>query len=155
MFYKLLFICLFVIPSEAVYCKDSGLKILEPEHVSMEYVNFAQGGIADRYPAHLGVRDAYLYPIDEELTFGLQLNVDYTLIEYKKFKLFHRNNWGFDSVQSHVKHVWWEFDLGLNIYDKLEIFHQHMSRHILEDKRAGPFPVRDSFNVRLILWEAK
>lgn len=143
--------CLFVIGPTQGYCDQ--LHLLEPEHVSLEYANINQGGIQDFYPSHLGIRDSYLYPIDEELTFGLGLNLNYNLLRYKKFKLFHRNNWGFDSAQSHVRHVYWIFDLGLNIYDKIEVFHHHMSRHILEDTRPDRFPVRDSFNIRFIIYE--
>lgn len=150
-FWHLLGVCLFVIHPNSGACEP--LHLLEPVHVSLEYVNFDQGGVRDWYSPRLGIRDSYLSPLDEQITFGLQLNTDYNLLRWKKYKVFHRNNWGFDSAQSHVRHVWWRFDLGLNIYDKVEIFHQHMSRHVLEDTRDERFPVRDSFNIRLIIYE--
>lgn len=129
------------------------LHLLEPEHVSLEYVNYNQAGLQKYYPFHAGVRDTYLAPLDEELTFGLGINMNYNLIRYKELKLFHRNHWGFDSAQSHVRHVFWKFNLGINLNDRLEIYHDHMSRHVLEDVRPVRFPVRDSLNIRLIIME--
>ena len=61
-----------------------------------------------------------------------------------------------------VKTVGWHWELGLRLHKNLMIFHEHHSKHILDE---GPhhspytgrnqFPVEDSFGIRIKLIEEK
>lgn len=127
--------------------------LLELDHASMEYSHLNEDTYSLPFPTRLGVRDSYLAPVDEELTFGLGLNLDYNLIRVGEHRWFWRNHWGFDSARSHVRHVWWQFDMGLSFYNKIEFLYRHMSRHILEDTRDERFPVRDEAVIRFIIFD--
>ena len=73
------------------------------------------------------------------------------------------NNMHLETIDAKtVKTVGWHWELGLRLHKKLMIFHEHHSRHILDE---GPqhapytgrnqFPVEDSFGIRIKLIEEK
>lgn len=129
-------------------CKD--LEFLYPRHVSMEYRDYE--AFAALYGRDkVSYRDPYLFPLDEEMTYGLGLNIDFDLVRYKDYRLLWNNDFWFDSAASHVRHVGWGFELGLNYKEYLEVGMQHMSRHILEETRPMRFPTRDRLYIKFIL----
>jgi hypothetical protein len=72
------------------------------------------------------------------------------------------NNMHLETIDAKtVKTVGWHWELGLRIHKRLQIFHEHHSRHILDETPAeiyptrNQFPVEDSFGIRIKLIEEK
>ena len=117
------------------------------EHFSMELRSY-DSSIAP----NLGLRDSYLAPLDDQLTFGLGINGNLLLFRHKPSGVawtFH-NTWWFDSAESHVRHVGWQFEHKLALHKQLQLFYQHESRHVLEAEREPRFPVYDRVGVRVV-----
>lgn len=130
------------------FCQE--LKVFEPYHVSMEYRNYEQ--FASLWGRNkVSYRDPYLFPLDEEITYGLGVNLDYNIFRYKKWRLLWENDWFFDSAESHVRHVGWTFSTGLNYNEHFEMGYQHQSRHVLEEARTERFPVYDRVYFKFII----
>lgn len=134
-------------------CED--LTILHPRHISMEYKDYElySKGLYGR--DRVSYRDPYLAPLDEQITYGLGLNIDFDLIKYKDIRLLWDNTWGFDSADTHVRHAYWEFNTGVNYKEMFEAGYQHMSRHVLEDVRSNRFPVKDNLYFKIIIFDTR
>lgn len=109
------------------------------------------------------VHDPYLDPIDENLGWGSNFVVNADLLKYRHWGLYSLNILHFDQNDrtGQIVHGGWQYELGLSLFPswrdptrgKLELFHQHHSRHIFEDVRPGMhFPVYDRYGVRLRIW---
>lgn len=105
------------------------------------------------------VHDPYIAPIDKELRYGSNFNMDLDVVKYKGIGLYWNNLLHFDqsSTSGHIKHAGWQYELGLTVLqedniDRVQIFRQHHSRHILEETRKAHFPVYDRFGVRFRIY---
>ena len=73
-------------------------------------------------------------------------------------RVYWDNNVHGETVDSGVfQSVGWQWEAGIRLSDQVSVFHEHHSRHRLEDKpehrfKAGSqFPVEDSWGLKLIL----
>jgi hypothetical protein len=73
-------------------------------------------------------------------------------------RMYWDNNVHGETVDSGVfQTVGWQWELGIRITNQVSIFHEHHSRHRLEDrpehrfKGGSQFPVEDSYGIKLIL----
>ena len=85
----------------------------------------------------------------EDWLFGAALNWDLMLIRYRTVGLYWENRLYLD-VDNQVRHVGWEWDLGIQLGRYFDLFYQHHSRHALDEQRNG-FPFENRFGVRLNL----
>jgi|LakMenEpi03Aug12_release.lakeMendotaPanAssembly.Ray.scaffolds.fasta_scaffold30464_19 hypothetical protein len=76
--------------------------------------------------------------------------------------LYWDNNMHLETIDAKtVKTVGWHWELGLRLHKKLQIFHEHHSRHILDEpglelyNGKNQFPVEDSFGIRIKLIDEK
>jgi len=126
----------------------------------MELDNFSM-----MYRQHVNYRDAY-FPayetIDRECTkseecmkFGANALFDLTIISYKRYGLFWRNDIIMDATNRQVRHVAWDWQIGMPITKYFEIYHHHTSRHILEEERPTTqrFPLRDEYVLKMKFYE--
>ena len=107
--------------------------------------------------------DAYLAPVDTQISHGTNFVTNFDLLKYNKWGLYSLNKLHFDGAESigRIVHAGWEYEQGITLFPnksgagKIEIFWQHHSRHILEDSRPGHFPLYDRYGVRLRIWGDK
>lgn len=72
------------------------------------------------------------------------------------------NNMHLETIDAKtVKTVGWHWELGMRLHKNLMIFHEHHSRHVLDEPAVElwegkhQFPVEDSFGIRVKLIEEK
>lgn len=120
-------------------------ELAEAEHISLEYRDY------DAMP-FLGIRDSFIAPRDDEMTFGFAINGNFTMLHHKPsgIKWKWNNVWWFDSAGPLVKHVGWRFEQAIQLHKKLDIFYEHESRHVLDEMRDERFPVYDRIGVRIV-----
>lgn len=123
------------------------LHLLEPRDVYIESYRYEN------------MYDPYLYPVDSELAYGAGFFIDLNIWRYGWYTMYWKNMLHFDQSREsgQIRHGGWEFELGFNIWPgegppKIDIFHQHHSRHILEDTRETHFPVYDRAGIRLHIY---
>jgi hypothetical protein len=68
--------------------------------------------------------------------------------------IFWRNDVNMDATNKQVRHVGWNWEAGFPVGDKIELFHHHYSRHILDsDPQVNRgFPLRDEYVVKFNLY---
>ena len=95
------------------------------------------------YAEILHKRDPY-FPDKEHNDWGNHTALEWNLnlFEY----LFWRNNTYFDTDDSQVRHVGWEWNAGID-FKHFELFHYHHSRHALEQEREN-FPLEDRYGIK-------
>jgi len=105
------------------------------------------------------VHDPYIYPADEQLGYGANFNLDFNIVKYGSYSLYWNNLLHFDQSKEtgKVVHGGWQFELGIPVYvvdnnPKIELFHQHHSRHVLDAKRDSHFPVYDRAGIRFRIY---
>ena len=76
--------------------------------------------------------------------------------------LYWDNNMHLETIDAKtVKTVGWHWELGLRLHKRLMIFHEHHSRHVLDEPAPelyygrNQFPVEDSFGIRIKVVEEK
>lgn len=66
-----------------------------------------------------------------------------------------------EGVAAKVETVGWHWELGLHITDQIDIFHEHHSRHRMDDTtpidfnkdgKPDKFPVEDSYGIKFIFY---
>ena len=129
--------------------RERGFRILDVEDISMEASKFD----CNREPMTPDIPCTdYLY--------RMAFRVDLRLLEVGYF----RNNVHTEALESQVKTVGWEYEIGLRVFPWLDIFRHHHSRHVMEGEqprvwdidrqalREVRYPVEDSYGIRLRFW---
>lgn len=91
------------------------------------------------------LRDPY-YPDekDQEWTRSAEFHWNTTILKY----MYWDNNFHFRMDESQVRHVGWEYYLGLHVTDWMDVVKYHHSQHCAECQMERRFPVEDSYGVR-------
>lgn len=130
-------------------CSEPGLaySVLGPDRVTLE---------AWKYQFY---RDPY-YGYDtnnggEQWAYGAGLNLDFHLIEFENFAIYSRNWFHMAATDSQVREAGWEWDQGVRLMNKVEVFYGHHSQHLLDapSPTNSKYPVYDEYGVRLIIYE--
>lgn len=122
------------------------LHLLEAEHLSIEYEKIRD----NRDPYFPEYSDG----VGEEWSYAAALKWDINVIRLGEQARVYWNNYvHMDATDRQVRHVGWQWELGLNLWNKVELFSAHHSRHSLERDGLDSqrFPVRDTYGVRLII----
>jgi hypothetical protein len=124
-----------------------------------EWRLFAPNDVHVDFYRNKTVRDPYLKPLDEDLGMGAGFNVDFDMAKYSGFGLYWNNLLHFDGSDktNSIKAAGWQYELGLVVWhekgiDKMILFKQHHSQHILEEVRDTHFPVYDRFGFRFNIY---
>lgn len=117
-----------------------------------------------KYRKHVNYRDSY-FPeyetIDNECTkstecmkFGANALFNINVIRINNYNLFWRNDIMMDSTNKQVRHVGWDYEVGLPLVpDKIEMYYHHESRHILEQANHARFPLRDEYVINFNIYK--
>jgi hypothetical protein len=138
-----------------------GVRLLDVDYIGLEYKK------------HENYRDPYFpeyetvsgectgYTVlgttsDECMSYGAAALFDLSLIRKGSYGLVWRNILDMDATNKQVRQVGWDWELGFLLGPKIELFHRHHSRHVLEDARENrTYPLRDEVVVRFNLYRSK
>jgi hypothetical protein len=142
MFNKLLII-LFVFASDFCYGfefsdKKYTYKLVDVNRLSLEHKQYQIN------------HDPYFPGMEKNWTTKTDLYWDVRL-----WRIFWDNDLHMGMDKSQVRTVGWKFIMGIHVTDWLDIVKDHHSRHVLEDRRDGHFPVEDSYGFRINFIERK
>src|SRR5690349_5709266 len=108
--------------------KFSGYRLLDIEYFDVKYQEFQHN------------RDPYAPEYDGRWAYRASANFRLNLFE----SFYWDNNVHTEAIQSGtVKTVGWHWEAGLRISESIDIFHEHHSRHVMEEDR----PTRGGGNV--------
>lgn len=122
-------------------------KLLNVEEFSVKYANFAHQ------------RDPYLPQHDGK--WANRASAEFTIASFDV--LYWKNDIHTETIKSGpVKSVGWHWVLGLRVSKYIDIYHEHHSRHVMEegptrrynDENSAVFPVEDSYGIRFKLIES-
>lgn len=98
----------------------------------------------------------------KEWSHGAAFLVDMSLLQFtRNSQLYWENRVHMDMIPAHVKSVGWQFEVGLQLGRKLDLYYGHHSRHILDEpepewlrdfNKNNVFPVRDVYGFRFNLY---
>lgn len=129
------------------YARAEGWRLLAPNDIHI-----------DAYRNET-VHDPYLDPVDADLGYGAGFNLDLDMAKYNGYGLYWNNLLHFDQSDrtGQIKAAGWQYEVGATIWqeegkDRIQIFKQHHSQHILEESRSVHFPVYDRYGIRLRIY---
>lgn len=103
-------------------------------------------------------RDPLTPDIDCDKYVGrVQTNFNLRILEV----FYWNNNVHTEGVVAKVETVGWHWELGLHLLDNVDLFHEHHSRHRMDDTtpidydgngKPDKFPVEDSYGIKLIFY---
>jgi len=105
--------------------------------------------------------DAYLSPIDTDISQGASFNISMNLLRWNHYALHWKNNLYFDQsrVTQQIVHAGYHYELGINLVNdsktnapRIELFKEHNSEHVMDSPRPVHFPVYDRYGVRLRIY---
>jgi hypothetical protein len=147
---KYLLIILFALSSTA-YSKSKSkwdnFRLIELEKFDIKYAQFkpyTRDPIAPHYTGYWKDRAAFEWRINVLKAIYWDNNMHLETIDAKT-----------------VKTVGWHWELGIRLHKSVMLFHEHHSRHILDEPALelwngkSQFPVEDSFGIRIKLIEEK
>ena len=101
-------------------------------------------------------RDPYVIEYTDDWLYRVQMNADFSLLG----ALYMHNRVHTEAIRSGpVKTVGWHWELGLRLHENVTIFHEHHSRHVMEERPPVPegrtrgYPVEDSYGLRITIIE--
>lgn len=101
-------------------------------------------------------RDPYYSLVDKEQWKGfVATNFNLDIIRANNFKMYWHNQVHTEGTESQLRGVGWHWDLGISMYDKLEFFHEHHSRHLMDVEGNSKFPLYNAYGARFILYREK
>jgi len=136
---KLLLLLTFFATSTFAQEKQYNYRLLDVEYFDMRYQQFDHN--RDPYAPEYDGKWAYRAAADFRLNFMESIYWDNTLHT--------------EALRSGpVKTVGWRWELGLRLSNNIDLFHEHHSRHIMEEDRdsrngSNVFPVEDSYGLRI------
>lgn len=83
---------------------------------------------------------------------------DADILRYGIYGLYWKNEvGGMETDRPQFREVGWKWRLGLKVHERIDFFHDHHSRHILDDTTdtKDPFPVQDFYGVSVELYKRK
>lgn len=138
---KTFLLILLLIPSIS-YAEEYHL--LKPQKVSIQAFEYQH------------YRDSYVAPDDTDIGAGAIFTVNVALLKYKGYGLFWENELFFDQEKStgQVRHAGWHYKIGATVFKheefKLNVFREHMSRHVFDEPRPVKFPTYDRTGAEFI-----
>ncbi len=92
--------------------------------------------------------------LEEYWSWGVALDAQLTLIQYGHYTLHWENKITGDSTNTQFRQVAWNYNLGFNIYDKIDFYWEHESRHHMESVQdKGYYPLKDKFGIKFIFFK--
>lgn len=128
--------------------------VLELERLDMTYSKLVNN------------RDIYLpyedtgrdrYETDETWKYSTGVKFDLNLLRYQDYRLRWDNYVHGEATNSQFRAVTWEFRYGLKIKERVEIFYDHRSSHILDEAPVSQrtYGLHNSYGVELTFYKRK
>jgi len=93
---------------------------------------------------------------EEQLQHTTEITADFDVVcngsSYEKRRelcIYLDNSVFAKSTDKQYRYVAWEFELGFSLSDIVDFFYHHKSEHVLEDTRAGHFPLANYVGIRI------
>lgn len=118
------------------------LHVLDVNSMSMEYWKIAD--YRDGY-TNYGDRGGQ----QEHWVDGAALNFDLTAIRYQYVWIYWKNRVHMDDTNDQVRHVGWEWEYGVDLAERVDLFWYHHSQHTLEAAPPDHYPLVNNYGVRV------
>lgn len=87
---------------------------------------------------------------DETWKTGVAAAFNVVLLGSPAADLYWHNRVHGEGTDNQMRQVGWWYELGLNVYDKVELFWTHHSQHLLDATSEERFPLDNFFGARLV-----
>ena len=128
-------------------------RLLELDYMSMDYAKIANH--RDIYfPYEDAGRDKY-EETDETWRGRIGVNFDLNLIRWDEFYRFHwQNRVEGNTTYQQFREVAWAFRWGLQLGSRVEVFYDHVSRHVLdaEPARERTYPLTNVYGAEITFY---
>lgn len=105
-------------------------------------------------------RDGY-FPYDREVgegehwTIGAAFEINLVMAQYKEWSFYWDNKPHMTSTNSQVREAGWEWEAGVSMDRRIDLYWHHHSRHPLDVKLEGRYPLYNTVGIRAVFYEAK
>lgn len=131
-------------------------KAAELHLLSLEEMSFEIYDIADHQDSYMGYQDPDHAEAGEEAWLGgFAANFDVDLLKYSDWGLYWLNRVHGEGTNAQVRQVGWEYELGLQLGPKLELYWLHHSQHVLDAERDDHYPLDNFYGARLTFYRRK
>lgn len=131
----------------ATILKGNDLRYLELERCGFEFSHLADNQDPYyQYPKHGSCSGCEYWKARVAVVF------DVDVLSYRGKGIYFRNNVFGDATNVQFRTVGWQYRVGVHL-GVFDIFHEHVSRHVLDTDRDDRFPLFNSYGVRLNLYE--
>lgn len=89
----------------------------------------------------------------ECMQYGAAIGFDINAIRTSLTTVQWRNTVDMDATNKQVRQVGWNWELGLTLGPRMEIFEHHHSRHMLDDSGIDKYPLRDEYVLRFHIYQ--
>lgn len=125
------------------------LHLLSLEEFSMEF--YRLGNNRDSY---LDYRDPQDNSEERERWFGgASANFNLDLVKFGNWGIYHHNRVYGNATNAQFREVAWDFELGAQLGSRLQVYHHHLSRHVLDADRDDRFPLTNRYGARFIFYK--
>lgn len=100
-------------------------------------------------------RDSYFLYEREEWYGGTAANFNLDLVRRDTVGLFWNNSVVGNGTRAQYREVLWRFKVGVDLGPKLQLYLDHESRHILDERRDDPYPLYNAYGARITFFKRK
>lgn len=116
------------------------------EYIKLKEFSLQTGRLDDN-------RDPYFKLVDHEQWKGFVANnFNLDLVRADGWSLYWHNQVHTEGTESQLRSVGWRWEAGVNLGDKLEIFHEHHSRHLMDVTGETRFPLYNAYGIKIIMY---
>ncbi len=141
----------FILVSSTVAWGDD-IRVLTPTKVTMEYYS-----VKNNRDLYLGINDPGSNKFGESQEYwkyGAAVDMNYDILRYTDYAAYMENHVHMAASNVAVRHVGWEYELGLHLGASIDLFWYHHSQHLMDEERqAARFPLENYYGCRLVLIE--
>lgn len=133
----------------SAFGSSSQIKFCELKEMSME-----QYKIANNRDSYYPYDDPVRSKEDEYWLYGAAVKFDVDLVKYGPYAFHWKNNVNGQSTNVQFRAVSWDFRWGLQLGDKVELFYDHVSSHIMEATPENPrtYGLKNTYGVELTFY---
>jgi hypothetical protein len=139
---------LFYVALGASHCHADDYNVVDLKELNFSYRQFLPGG-SDPLITDNGLPNRTLGQ-------GIDLNVNLKLAEYFYWdnKIVTMTDQDSVTGSSQFRMVGWNFRLGLNVTENVQIGYWHFSEHVLDYTAVFPYPRQDAVEIKVIIYRS-
>lgn len=125
------------------------LHLLSLDEFSMDY--YRLGNNRDSY---MDYRDPQDNSEERERWFGgASANFNLDLVKYGNWGIYHNNRVYGNATNAQFREVAWNYELGAQLGPKLQVWWEHLSRHVLDADRDDRFPLTNKYGISYVFYK--